>query len=382
MDRRSLWMTVTLAIVAALAAAQDPAPETGVVIAGVVRDAKGSPVAKAEVTLELGRARFALTPETERWLAVDSRESRTDAEGRFRFTKIPSGAVGTVWCRTGDAFGVATGTGELVVTLGPFGAVRGAAVGKKGRLKALRIYVAGGDGFGGERGELDEAGRFQVTGLAPGAGTVYLMFNNWTVAQQPVTIKAGVAAPVAPLKAGEGYAEGADPLVEAREARLIDPRGKPVPGVQLIWSSPWMDGGMNSDAEGIVKLVGGNVAIGGPPFLLRLRHLRSEAGAFRGTLRGTSSGVATVELRPLREVAGTVTEGTAPLAMYRCLAVTVEKAPQVYWGTVEGGRYTIALPEGKAKLVFGTLAGTLHEHELTVAPGDGPLAHDVALPGK
>ncbi len=76
-------------------------------------------------------------------------------------------------------------------------------------------------------------------------------FLHWDVARHDVEIAPGKAASVPNTKIKEGARlPTAAPEVAVTKARLVDPRGTPMPGVQLIWSSRPMD----SDKEGIVLL--------------------------------------------------------------------------------------------------------------------------------
>ena len=98
----------------------------------------------------------------------------------------------------------------------------------------------------------------------------------------------------------------------------------------------------------------------------------------RGRARGVGRATL-VELQPLREVTGVVTQGETTLTSYRLLGVTAGKARRVYWGQVGNGRYSVSLPEGEARLVIGTVDGEIVERSLTVAASDEAQAHDVVL---
>jgi hypothetical protein len=349
-------------------------------ITGVVLGEDGSPVVGAEVTVEIGKARYALTPEHDRWVAVETRTATSGADGRFKLADLPEGAVATASVKGTGTFGVAQGAGPLEVKLAPAGSVKGKVIGKGNDLKQLRIYVVGGMGLRGEEGEIDKrTGAYEVTGLAPGPGRVHVKRGNWDVARYDVEILPGKDAKVPNTKIKEGARlPTADPEVEVTSVKLVDPQGSPMPGVQLIWSSAWMDGGMDSDKEGVVLLAGGGVAIGGPPYLLRLQSLRGKEGVFEGAIKKTLKNVAVVELRPLAEVTGTVTVAKAAAEKYVLLVVGPGEKPRVYAAQVENGRYTVHVPRGKCRFVVGTVDGKTREHAFDVQ-GGSPVAHEIGL---
>lgn len=349
-------------------------------ISGVVLDPDGSPVAGTEVTLEIGKAHYALTPDYDWWIAVETKTATTGVDGKFAFADLPEGAVATVSAKGEGTFGVAQGTGSLEVKLAPTGSVKGKLVGKGNDIRQLQVRATGGMGFGGADGTIDKrTGTFEVAGLPPGPGRVFIKYGNWDVARHDVEIEAGKAAKVPNTKIKEGVRlPTPDPEVDCTKAQLVDAKGKPMPGVQLIWSSPWMDGGLDSDDDGVVLLAGGGVAIGSPPYILRLQTLRSKEGVFEGELRKKTKSMVIVELRPITEVAGAVANGDAKVESYRLLVVGPGDKPRVYMAQVEGGRYTVHLPRGKCRFVVGTVDGKMHEHEFEV-PDGGPVAHDIAL---
>ena len=175
------------------------------------------------------------------------------------------------------------------------------------------------------------------------------------------------------MKAGKPR-PGPDPQVDCLKAKLVDGAGTPLPGVQLIWSSRFMDGGMASDDKGIVKLAGGGVAIGGPPFMLRLAQVRGKERTYSGELDRVRGGVATVTLQPLHAITGTVKRGTEAVERFHIVGVGPGKRPYAYAGTVADGRYTVLLPRGACRVAIGTVDGELHTRTLDVqGPADAPL---------
>jgi hypothetical protein len=349
-------------------------------ISGTVLDEEQKPAVGVEVTLEVGKAHYALTPDYDRWIAVETRRATTGGDGGFAFADLPEGAVGTAHAKGKDTIGVAQGTGPLELKLGPGGSVKGKLVGKGNDLKQLRVVVTGGMGLRGEEGTIDKrTGAYEAHGLAPGKGRVYVLRGNWDVAKHDVEIVEGKTANVPNTKIKEGVTlPSPDPKVEVTTAKLVDPQGTPVPEVQLIWSSQWMDGGMNSDALGLVKLAGGGVAIGGPPYLLRLQSLAAKAGAFEGVLLKTLKNTAIVELRPLAEVTGSVSVAKANVEKYVLLVVGPGEKPRVYTASVENGKFKVHVPRGKCRFVVGTADAKVREHAFDVQAGS-PIAHDIEL---
>ena len=64
-------------------------------ISGVVVDEDGKPAAGVHVTLDVGRARYELTENFDRWYAVETKTAKAGADGSFAFIDLPGGAVGT-----------------------------------------------------------------------------------------------------------------------------------------------------------------------------------------------------------------------------------------------------------------------------------------------
>jgi hypothetical protein len=348
-------------------------------ITGVVLDAEGKPAPGVKVQLEVGRARYALTPDFDRWYSVDGKTATTGADGRFAFADLPAGAVGTAWVNTGTAIGVAQGNGELTVKLAAPGGIQGKVTGKRNDLKSLRIFVQGGHGIGTGEGTVDKkSGKYEVGGLTPGPGLVWVMQNNWVVARRAVDVAAGKSVKLKTTKFRGKFLPSPDPQVDVYKAKLVDQQGNAVPSVQLIWSSRWMDGGMNSDAEGLVKLAGGGVAIGDKPYYLRLKSLKGERAMYGGVLKAVKRGVAVVEVHPLKKVTGSVTRNNAALDKYRLLVVGPGQPARVYEAFVENGTFTVHVPEGKCRFVAGTADGTLHPQEVEVK-ADGPETLDLQL---
>jgi hypothetical protein len=356
------------------------AAEGGRKVAGVVLDADGKPAAGVEVVLEVGRTRLALTEEFDRWEAVRTDRATSGEDGRFAFSDVPPGASLVAWAKSPAGFASAPVAESVTLTLAPLGSVRGKLTGKSSHLKGVRVFVSGPFGRSAE-GKVDEAwDSFDVPGAVPGEGRLHVYRSNFEVARVPVQVTSGEETRVKAVRVTGDFLPVADPLVDDLEVRLVNADGRPVAGVQLVWSSQWMDGGMNSDEEGIVRLAGGGVAIGGPPYRLRLGNLRQGASGFRGVLKADKGGRATVEVHPLVDVSGTVSLGGKPVDLYRLYAVTDDgKTPRVVTAGVEKGRYALALPDGPCRVVVVTVDGKRHETTIPVAPAESPQTHELKL---
>jgi hypothetical protein len=347
-------------------------------ISGLVVDPQGRPLPGVDVRMEVGRTHFALTPEFDRWYAVDTKTAQTGEDGRFAFAELPPGAVGTAFVKTAAGIGSARGSGTLEVRLGPPGAVRGKVRGKRSDIKGLRVLVYGGGGLGVEEGVVDKrTGKFEVPGLAPGTGRILVLRNNFAAARQVVAIEAGRTTTLESIRI-KGLLPSADPTVDCTKAKLVDENGKPMPGIRLCWSSQWMDGGLASDEKGIVRLAGGGVAIGRPPYRLRIQSLEGKERTYRGVLQKVRGGTAIVRLHPLRVVTGKVKRGGAAVERYLLFAVGPGAPPRVYPARVEKGTYRLALPDGACRLVVGTADGRTHEHALVVKAGSAAV-HEIVL---
>ena len=338
-------------------------------ISGAVVDGNSNPVAGVQVRLEAGWTRYDL-PGFDGWYGVETKKETTGDDGRFTFADLPAGTVATVLVSAGAGVGWAKGTKNLEVKLGPPGSVRGKVLGKRQELKGLRVWVRGGMWLGSGEGTVDKkTGVYEVHGLMPGTVRVHIKANNFDVAVRDVEVAAGKTAKVKSVRFSGKFLAPRGPLVDCLKAKLIDLDGKPVRDVQLVWSSRWMDGGMSSDREGIVKLAGGGVAIGGPPYVLRIRSLRGKERVYSGVLRKIKRGTAIVELRPLHAIRGTVKRGDAAVERYRVAVVGPGAKPLLFWGTVKDGEYTVHVPPGPCRFVIGTADGRLHDRAVDVKGG-------------
>lgn len=348
-------------------------------IGGVVLDADNKPLASVAVEARIGVARYALSPHYDNWLFVGQpMKGQTDAKGRFNFQNLPADAVLTVFVKTQKGTGFAQGSKDLKVQLAPFGVLKGKIAGKRQQLKGARIWINSCFGMSGFEVKPDpKSGRFEHEEVPVGPARLYFKNHNFDFAIRDVEVKPGKNKPVKTAKFTEKYITRGDPLVEVTKVKLVDPDGLPLTGVQMWWSSRFMDGGMNSDREGVIKLAGGGVAIGAPPYILILRSLNREKVPLLGTYKKVKKGTALVEVTELRKVTGTLKVGGEPLEHYRIAAVGPPDK-RVFHANVESGTFTIHLPEGKSRLVIGTVDGKLREKQVEVKAVNQPV--EIELP--
>jgi hypothetical protein len=351
-----------------------------------VLDPEGKPAADVAVVAQVGLARLALAEDFERWVSVKRLEAQTDAEGRATFAGVPAGAQLTVFARSGAAAGLAEGdaTGELELRLQPSGALAGKLKRKRGTA-GYSVVLVGPKDFERREATLD-GDEWTAVDLAPGEHAVEVRVMRWLAARGTVEVAAGKGTAKKPAKApavavGDSFLTGADPLVDARTVRLVDAEGDPVPGLKMAWSNPGIDGWMPSDAEGEIPLVGGNVMLGPPPFVLRLASLGiDQEEKFLGELVEIERGTAIVRVaEPLEELTVRVTRAGAPVSDFGLWAVTGEEDEARVWHGRAGGEHTVRVPAGELRLVVLTADGVVHEERLERAPGTAE--HVVALDG-
>lgn len=355
-------------------------------VEGILYGADGEPAAGADVRLELGVAPAA-EEAGRRWVSVDSRNATTDAEGRFSFPDVPYGATGELFVSHEGLFARAPAEDFSTLDLAPGGSLRVALRVPPALEKNLRVYYHG-DGWhrddwkdpGGALGRPDlEDGVFVRENVPPGPGTLVFQHGNWPVKRMPVDVRSRQTTELRPVEIVDAPPEGPDPLVDARTARLVDDTDWPMEGVRLTWSSPWADGRSPSSLNGEVRLFGGGVSIGGPPFLLRLGKLEGPDRSYAGRLVGTEGEVATVCLTPLRKIEGALTRRGGPLGPVRLTFRTGGEDGRVYRGRIEDGQYELEVPPGPGEILVQTVEGSLVRRPLTVEPGDEPFTMDIDL---
>ena len=360
------WVGILL--FAALASAGD--------IGGTVVDPEGKPVADVEVLMRVGLARYALTPHYDEWLFVGQQlKAKTDDAGKFTFTNLPDGAVGSVYVQTTGGAGFAQGTADLKVQVQELGSLKGKVSGKRQQLKGVRVWVRVCRGFSSAETKPDpKTGRYAVPGIAAGDARVFVKNHNFNLAIHDVEVVPKKTISVKSAKFTEKYIAGTDTLVDATKIKFVDAKGKPLQGIRMWWSSRFMDGGMNSDADGVIKMIGGAVAIGGPPYILRYASLEKDKVPMLGTFKKVKRGVAIVEVGTMVKLTGTVKVGDDAVEHFRLAVVGPAKTERVYHAHVADGSFTVYVPAGKCRFVVGTVDGKLRTKSQAVQAANLPIA--------
>ena len=339
----------------------------------------GKPAAAAKVTCQVGLARFALTDEFTSWRSLQKLEAETDSAGSTRFDAVP-GARLTVFARQGNLAGLAECDvgAPIALTLQPTGELEGKIASRRS-LRGFKLKAIAAHGSETKSLELGSEEAWSFADLPSGEVELELRYGNWLALRRTATVMAGKKTKVPVLKPGEEFLFDADPLVDAQKIRLIDADKKPVAGRKMAWSAPYMDGWMPSDDEGEILMVGGDVMIGPPPFVLRLASVGiDQEERFLGKFVGVKAGAAVVEVGPrLEPLVVQVTRGGQRLERFQLFAVGGGDAPRVWHGKLEAGSFRVLVPPGELRLVLATSDGKLHEEKLVKAAGE--VTHEMRL---
>jgi hypothetical protein len=388
--RRPWWLAaaaaaVLLAWLAVPTPEEDPAPVEPAAskdITGLVVDDAGTPVQGARVLLELGWTGCDAGHFTW-WKGVEQRQTVTGDDGRYEFADLPPDAAGVLWVAHAGLFGSVRGRGEMKIRLQKPGSLRGRVTApKKSYFKGMKVWFRGPYGLTHAKiptVALAKDGTFTMDGLPGGPGEVVVQYHNWAVARKAVEIQPRKTVNAGRIRISGHTPQGPDPLVDATEVKMVDGKGKPFPRVNMWWRSPWMDGGMNADGDGIIRMVGGGVAIGPPPFVLILNSTTVDNKPHYGTLLRIRGKTATVQVRPCIRVNGTVRRGREPVADFSVLLRTADRAPRVYGGQVRAGRFDVTVPPGEHTLFVILPSGEVEERKVEVKEGEDPQILDVDL---
>lgn len=166
------------------ALAAGKAPEHRGVLAGVVVDPAGEPVAEAEVTARFHtRASHRSLYETHRTFSY--------GDGRFRFTELPPGRYrirAQAHAQGAAAVNGRTGDRSLRLQLTPGAGLRGRVTAQGEPIRSFSVMVFG------EAAEsfFDEEGRYEILGLTPGTKWVgAVAFDYAPAPEQEVVLEAG-----------------------------------------------------------------------------------------------------------------------------------------------------------------------------------------------
>ncbi len=248
-------------------------------IAGTVADEAGRPMAGAQVTLA-----SAVVPggENGRSFGGDLAErlfaASTDAQGRFRFDRLPADASvdlqvskpGRATLNTGDARTVWTGTlqysagkEDIQIQLPPEARIAGVVVEKESGkpVSAVKVEVTSRDGGrikAGAAVTVKGDGTFAFGGL--GAGTYVVrctrQTNDWAPCSQEVTLQAGKASPVRMELVKGGLLE-----VTVKEEGSGRPLATASVQVSNAARSTWASGATDANGLARIRLTAGQYLI-------------------------------------------------------------------------------------------------------------------------
>ena len=385
MSTKHCLLALALALATGLTATPSPSSSTSSArdeIRVVVVDERGEPVAAARVELRVGRILLDVNPGLPYWAHLLERESTTDNEGMAAFSGLPPGSVGVAHVRAGQLLGVEAGAGEIRLQARPTMVGKGKVRAKR-QLLSRGLTVKAYGPYGTLLGEapVDGRGAYEFHGLPTGEVELRLMEDTWPLARKTVEIEAGNRARLPALEATDGaYVPRQGPMVDVRSVVLVDDERKPVPDVRLEWTSRYMWGAMPSDENGEVKLIGGGVSIGGPPYRLLLSDLEGEDGHYWGWLKKVSRGQAVVQVERTYPVTGRVLSKQGKLSSF--LVWGIVEAPDgplaqltnAAWERrrVTDGSFALFLPAGEHRIAIGAPDGTLRIFPCQVSTEEEP----------
>jgi len=229
-------------------------------LAGVVVDAAGAPIAGADVTSRLTLHREHMSG-GER--IFKSLTARTDAEGRFEIHGLPAEAQasldvvapGYAWAHTRSKrdFEYPAGATDIRIVLPKEATIEGRIVEKATGegIPGLRIHThtVTDDLAGTQAGAVsDEAGRFVIRGVLPGRTTVYYFWTDrpeWLVEEVALETEPGQAYRDVKLEAVR------DGLVEVS---VTDEASRPLAGAYVSIGGSAGSRGADSDARGVAVI--------------------------------------------------------------------------------------------------------------------------------
>ncbi|KAA3609577.1 MAG: hypothetical protein DWQ01_09615 [Planctomycetota bacterium] len=343
-----------------------------------------------EIQAHLGLARFELSPEESFWRACRKYTRKTDSSGKASFDNFPKDGHVTVFARVDSWFGMASGPcQDMDVVLQEGGSLVGKVKGKKLDFRFYSVVVLCENGFTIPSTPVNhKTGEFEILGVPPGRVEVRLQKGRWIAQSKEAKVVAGKQKKIVGFKITDEFQLAADPMVDTSKVVIQDASGKPQKGVRMWWSAPHLDGANRTNEDGEIRMAGGNVSIGPPPFVLRLASLEKGDQRFLGEFRRVKRGRAYVRMtEPLYLVKGQVTwqgEGTPYHLVY---ARTQGKNPRHWWknlGEVEidksKGEFYFYLPEGEHQILASSVDGEVLVHDLVVTASEETPTVTLALP--
>jgi hypothetical protein len=347
---------------------------------GKLLEENGTPASHIAVMLDLGRQRFDF-PEGPVALAAGHRVIRTAADGSFAFEKVPADArIHVVSLGLYEDHGPTGWTERVCVVRGTAEELSRTALNlrlgsgrtAKGEIvpadPMTRVYAYSGDGWILSMGVVEKGtGRFTLTGLMPGDARLSFQRGNFALASRQIVVPERQDLDVGRIELPQTPVRTAShPEVNATRVRLVDPRGKPLPGFRFTFSTPSADGQCVSDEKGELLMKGGGILIGGPPFRLYLNDIErdSDKSHYFGTAAEQGDTV-TVTLAPLTHVRLSFRTSDSPVTDLVVIAKVQNGSTWLILDPDEG-TFENRLPPGRARLLVGTVQGSVIEKDLDV----------------
>jgi protocatechuate 3,4-dioxygenase beta subunit len=368
----------------------------GGVIAGVVIDSDGEPVADAQVTV---RPADAFDPMA-RWLLAENGAAITDPGGHFELSGLAAGGYRIEAQRSSRAGhhhgGSLFGDGELVkagdrdvrLILLEDGAITGKVVLASGEPpEAFTVSV----GLGGPVPFHGTDGEFRITGVAPGTHRVNvegpgLLGHHDT----RVAVEAGETADAGTIVVGRG---------RTVRGRVLGPDGRPVAGATVALG-PFLVGdgkrlgeaAMRAGKEAITG-ADGRFAIGGAGNLqlaLAADHPNAGRSAVESIAAGEDDIARDLVLTAPGALEGTVSRGGEPVAaMVTAKPVGGQRAQYMIQSTADGryrfdrlppGEYALTAKKMEGMIVIAAGTGDRSSHATGRVAGGETTRADIEIP--
>jgi hypothetical protein len=353
---------------------------------GKLLDEDGAPVAGTAVMLDLGRQRFDLRDGQSVWMAAAHRVIRSSADGSFAFTGIPGDArVHLVSLGLSEDRGPTGWTERACVLRGAAREMSRQTIELRLRIPdrsatgeivapdpTIQVGAESGDGWILSHGRLENgSGRFTLEGLMPGEARLLFNYGNFSLESREMKVPLGQHLDLGRLELPRSHAQtAAHPELNVSLIRLVDKEGKPLSGYRFTFSTPAADAQGGTDDNGELRLKGGGLYIGEPPFRMYLDDIErvSDEKRFFGTAseRGDT---ATITVSPMTRVRLSFQRAASPV---RDLVVLAKGREPSTWASLEqkDAEFEGWLPPGRCRVHLGTVQGTLVEKELDVPTAD------------
>jgi len=353
---------------------------------GKLVDADGTPVEGTAVMLDLGRRRFDLGDGQSVWMAAAHRAIPSSADGSFAFPGLPGDArVHLVSLGLPEDHGPTGWTERACVVRGTARELSRQTIELRlrkpersatGEIVApdsmIEVGAESGDGWILSRGHLENgSGRLTLEGLMPGEARLVFNHGNFALESRPMSVPQGQDLDLGRLELPRFPVPTAShPELPVTRVRLVDKEGKPQSGYRFTFSTPAADAQGATDENGELRLHGGSISIGSPPFRVYLDDIErvSDERRYFGTA-SVSGDTAIVTISPMTKVHLSFQRSASSVTDLVVLAKARE--PSV-WGVLDekDGTFEGWLPPGRCRLGLGTVQGTLLEKDLDVPTTD------------